>query len=825
MKHFLLIGFLFLYISTIGQVPNTARHGMDFSAAEKIPAKDPNQARYYHQNGKYGFVLPQNNRQEAIYDNISSDGNGFIVQKDNLYGIANKEGELIGKIEYDSIGWMYPNYIVKNKGKFGLMANDGSSLLTIKYNKILGGNSMVSLIEVKKGVVNLIYNKTEKKLPGKIEFANLYQNSAIIKKKGKFGLITDQIIVPFEYDSIAANLPRIPNSKSNLPAYNFQIRQAPVFEFIVINNEKLGLIDLDGKVIYPAESDEIKKEKTMGYILAKKGDLFSIYFTSSKRNTDFEFSRVSADGYGYIMAIKNEKHGAFNLEGEIIVPFEYDNTGIYQLSGIGLRVSKDRKRGIVNTEGKLIIPTMYDEVGTFNEGGFRHLLKVKNNEKTGIVNLENEVVIPLEFDWIGITNNHFKVLTLGENGKFGLYDTSGKVIVPAEYQWIKDSDTERSKVAILEKEHGSYNFLNQNHQLIFSENISEYGYVHDSDLLLNPFSSNGIYLLAVKNKNGKYGLFNEITETLDVPMIYDAIQQKFEAHGHTFYSVEKNGKFGLINEKNEVILPFQYSSIRLELLMANLENDYLIVVSKNNKFGAVNLQNEIKIPFQYADLQRISSSGLFKAKNGNKFNIINSKNQKINNETFDEVANFELIYNYRHDGNPNNHALTFNHGKMRIIDSDGKFVSSEVEMKPHNGFKSFEELKTALIFALNSNNDDLLKNFVDKVAPSEHILHYLKTNIFDDKPLSYVDLPYIKEKYFNELKKFQFNYWNDGIGFGWDRSVFVDESDYTLYRNGAISNGRNRNWDFGDRFLERLLRNSIKVNGNWISTYFMIRNF
>ena len=832
MKPLFIISCIFTFSMSCAQIPVPREEmRMEVSPAERVPDRNPGQAGYYQQDGKYGFVYPDRTRQEAVYDKITSGRNGFIVEQNGLFGIADKKGDLIGKMEYDSIRVLNQNYLVKKKNKYGLLQNDGKSLLSVKYDKILGGNSTATLLQNKKGDVQLIFNESGKKLPGKVEYANFYLNSAIIKSGGKFGLVTDKVVVPFEYDSIAQSITKNKNPQQKFSQFDFRhLNSTPAFEMVVEKNGKLGLVSSEGELIYPPENDEIIREKVMGYILAKKNDLFSIYFTSSKQKTDFEFSQVRTDGYGFVMATKNNKQGAFDLKGKEIVPFEYDNTGIYQLSGLGLRVTKDRKKGIINKEGKIIIPPIYDDINTFYEGGFTELLKVKSGEKTGIINLKNEIVIPIKFDWVGVENEYLKVATLGEDRKFGLYSKDGKVVVSAEYQWITGNDTEHSKITILQKEKNSYNFLSQNNELILSENVSDFGYIHDESLLLNPFSSNGKYLLFVKSKNEKYGLLNEITETLDVPMVYDKIIQYFEGGKHNYYSVMKNGKFGLINEKNEIIIPVSYDDINLDFVYdQNPEKEYRIIVKKGKKYGTVNLKNEIQIPFQYDDLQRISYTELYKAKKDGKYKIIGENKQFITNDSFDEVANFEPVSDYAYSDKPNFQALTFNNGKMRVINEKGDYVSSETKMNPHQGFRSFEELKNAFIIALDSDDDALLMDFTEKIAPSEHLLYYLKENIFDESSLNYFHpqmLSQIKEKYYKDLLKFKYQAWNRETGWGYNRASLTDVTDYTLYQRGIVTNGRNSNHAFGDtKYLEKTLRDAIKINGYWISTYFMTRNF
>src|SRR5690606_30445319 len=129
------------------------------------------------------------------------------------------------------------------------------------------------------------------------------------------------------------------------------------------------------------------------------------------------------------------------------------------------------------------------------------------------------------------------------------------------------------------------------------------------------------------------------------------------------------------------------------------------------KFGVVDLKGAIQVPFKYSEIEKISHTGLYKAKTGKSYRVIDSMNRIINAGPFDEVANFELS---PEDDDSTIFALTFANGKMRIIDDKGKFVSEETAMQPHKGFKTFDELKSALVAALDSTDDALLKAFAEQ---------------------------------------------------------------------------------------------------------------
>ncbi|MGX7666504.1 WG repeat-containing protein [Flavobacterium pedocola] len=800
----------------------------------------------YKENGKSGFVFPRDVRQGTIYDDIQWASDGFIVKKNNLFGIANKKGELIGKIEFDSIGSdVYktgPGFVVKQKKKYGKISVNGEVLLPIKYDRIIGGNNHITVIKNSKNATQLIFNKQNKLLPKKIEYAAVYQNVAIVKTDGKYGVIKDQTIIPFEYDSIFIpirnqhynNYNNKPQQKVKAP--NLLLQSSQNIPYLTIQKgNKFGLIDANGTIIYPAENDAVFNADSFGYYSVKKGDFYGIYFSNStnKKKTEIEFDRVFTDGYGAVMASKNKKAGIFNLQGEQIAPFEYDTDFIAQYSGIGYQVAKDRKKGILDKQGKVIVPPIYDDIDTFYETGYEDLLKVKSGEKFGLVTRDNRIVVPAEFEHISVLGKLLRVVKGNSetNRKFGLYNHDGKMVIPVEYDWITDSDTPDSKLIILKKNKEFVNFLDAGNNLIFAEGLSEYGYILNQENLLNPFSySNKKNLLFVKDIKGKIGIFEEFSKKLVVPIIYDAVLQRFEIKKNTYISIRKGNKVGLIDEMGQIVIPFKYDTINLDFLRHNYENESdnspIVVVSDGNKFGAVDLKNNIVIPFEYKDLKRISYSGLFKAKKGKYYQIINAKNKVINEGPFDEIANFESLKKLSNTES-DFQAYTFYKGNMRVVNSKGVFLTREVPMQPHDGFKTFDELKFALVKALDDPKDDALNDFVLKIAPSEHLLDLLKNTDFKHDAIKYANVKAIREKYLSDLKLFKYRRWNTNSGYSYNKSSLKNVTDYTSYSNsrGYVTNERRSDWAFGDNFMEKLLRNAIKINGYWISSYFMSRGF
>ncbi len=787
-------------------------------------------AGVYREGKKYGFSI--NNKQEpAIYDFIQSANDGFIVKKENQYAIADNTGTLVSPFAYDSVATNYStlpgSFLLIKKGRYGIADKNGKLILPVKYDKILFFNKQLkyAIIEGKNNAFKLVNITTGNLLKQDFETVDLYKNLAVVKANGKMGVVKDdKMIIDGLYDSIFHTFNyRNSNQTTKInTALTYHNAWKTVRNLMVRQNGKLGITDTNGTLIYPCENDEIlytDNANDNNYYLIKKDKLFGLYLPAKQKKIPVIHTMVRQLRNGLIIAQKDGLFGMYDANGIATIPFEYED--ITEYGERNYIVTKAGKKGLADAQGILKIPAIYDKLGNFYSFGFENYILAEQGKLNGVLSLDNKMIIPLKFAYIGTYNSDlFLVAATEKDALYGLYNKSGKELLPPAYKWIRKSYTEHSELQILKQQDGTLAFSNHHFDKLLEEPVVAYGYIENESGLLNPFNSAPQRLLFVKSTQGKFGLIEEGTGSMVVPMIYDSIMQRFSDGANTYFSVKKGKHYGLINQKNEQVLPFEYSGINLDFVFdfdrQKDKSSYSIVVAKGKRWGLVDLNNQVKIPFAYQALQRLSYYPLFKAKKENYFSIIDAHNKIINAGPFEEVAFYETdAYNEQKN------ALTFYQGKMRVIDDKGKFLSEPVAMQPHTGYRSFNELKMVLAEALDSKDDVLLKSFVDKIAPSEHLLFYLKTNMLSNRPLNEVNIPYIREKYFEVLKRFQHNYWRSDH---YSKTSLTAEIDFTLSREGWVTNKRVADHAFGDtKYLEKMLRNSLKVNGYWISSYFMSR--
>jgi len=822
-KKFIAAALIFWSASIAAQVPpksgNNGGSGNTGSGREEemisdVPVPDmemrPRLTIFSGDDKKYGVKKNGVVLFPAVYDQVSFlPNNNLLLQKKQQWGVANNEGTLLLPTEYDSIAYSYNEAaftVFKNK-KATAFDQTGKPLLPAAYDQVL----YVSAVNhyacvVKNGDTLLLYDNN--RIPGPFSFLGFYNNLVIAKKNNRYGALSrGKELMAFEYDSIYSTHAGNNRKVVYKHPYNFNM---PVPVLMVMQRNKYGLADAANGLVVPVVNDKITYDHLRHIYYVQKDQLQGLYFEQFREATPVEYESIYTDGAQYITVKKNGKYGIIDYQNKQVVPCEYEKIDILGFN-THFRVKQQGKTGLLTNKGKIVLPVLYDDIDNF---GFEEKLsgfyKVSRDKKFGMVNSSNEVVIPLQFDGLYSWGNFLMVNT---GDKRGLYSREGKEICAAEYNWFNRSATQKSELLFSEKD-SLTGVIKGDGTILYPPTFKKLGYITNADGLLNPFSPNKGRYLFVQDQKNKFGIFEELSAQMVIPVVYDSVEQKFETDSATFFAMRKNKKYGVVTGSGRTVIPFMYDSISVDKInTAGSNAPVQIVAKKGTQWGVVDIDNHIIVPFLYDRLVKLSPDNFYKAGKKERYSIINGKNMVVRAGPFDEVANYE-----------EDQALTFYKGNMRVIDKTGRWITTALPMQPHRGYATFDALKQALIEALNSNDDMLLKNVAENIAPSEHLLYFIKENVFNKKPLDYTDISAVRQKYYLDLLSFKRNQWNSNH---YSKKSLTEVTDYTLEEeHGFISNKRNEDHAFGDtRFVEKLLRNAIKVNGYWLSTYFMHRNF
>ena len=371
-------------------------------------------------NGKWGYV--DNKGKVTIklkYDSAETfNGKYARVGKAGDWKFINKKGKEIYKFNYEDMGSFYDGSVCAKKGgKWGIVDKNNKVLVDFIYEDIKHDYDKVAAN--KDGKWGLIDRKGNILTPFIYEDVDDgYHNFMYVKKNGKWGVVdkkTGKEIVSYLYEKLDYCSQKL-----------ISVRQGT----------KWGLIDKNGNVVQECKFD---KRLQVGYY--KNGDKWinteingkhglldengrEIYPAESEETVDFyEKNNITS-------VKKNGKYGLINREGREIYPAESE--GHIWVDGDIAIVEKNGKYGAINKEGRIIYPITADSMRIY--GGMVTVSNSINGQgyKSGLFDSNGNEVLPIKYNGIDYQNGVFTVY----DGKYGIFNAKGKQILPFEYDKI-----------------------------------------------------------------------------------------------------------------------------------------------------------------------------------------------------------------------------------------------------------------------------------------------------------------------------------------------------------------------------------------------------
>ncbi|MBD8083178.1 WG repeat-containing protein [Chryseobacterium caseinilyticum] len=458
---------------------------------------------------------------------------------------------------------------------------------------------------------------------------------------------------------------------------------------------KWGFINKDSLVIIPFEYDFLNPFEN-GLAYAKNnGKEFFITKNNLKLEGDFEAINIFSEGLA--SARKKQKWGFINIQGQFVIPPQYDKVDYFRPSGL-CAVQKSGKWGFINKKGKEIIPIIYPEVdqqmldtnvivkkngkwAVFDNQGKqladfiydkihrtdiidfskdifkRHASTyfengaalVERNGKFEFINLKAQAAFPNnKFDSATVFDT-FKNAIVKRKGKYGMIKTNGEFKIPLEYDFIEPYDTS----------HGVYSeYYNARKGKIYhilNKELKEIGLSYEP--VYNAFTIDDPIII-FKNLKNKFGMVDWQGETL-IPFVYDRMD---EIEGTPFLSVAIGDSFGIIDEKGQIKIPLQYHEIYP--LYDKFDDEEL---SKKNLFIAdnkvININNKVLIDGYNLIVPIFNNHNYFIISKNKKFGIIDVNRKIILPLEYDEISNW-TEYGPRHS------KFIVKNGKIGLIDHE-----------------------------------------------------------------------------------------------------------------------------------------------------------
>lgn len=226
---------------------------------------------------------------------------------------------------------------------------------------------------------------------------------------------------------------------------------------------KYGYINTEGEIVIPVEYDyagyfsegfaPVKKSGIWSYIdhsgeivssqsfsyahsfsdgialISNGGESFSFIDTDFDVLSNFTIPYTKPNSHAYIPYVRHgllavggidEKWGCIDINGNWVIPAEYDNLYIIDDDLIGAKLGE--KSGYLDYTGEIVIPIDYDSVSWYS---YENLLSVGKYDsdgvlRYGVINKAGEIVLPLEYDRVRLMERYVAVEL---DGKYGLFES------------------------------------------------------------------------------------------------------------------------------------------------------------------------------------------------------------------------------------------------------------------------------------------------------------------------------------------------------------------------------------------------------------------
>lgn len=290
----------------------------------------------------------------------------FLLQKNSLWGLADKFGNIVAYPQYDRIELFSENGLaaVRQGDYEGYINTDGDEVIPLIYEVARDFSEGLALVRYPR------------------EFDKYNDPPLFIGEKTYYGYINSRgdEVIPFQFDS----------------ATNFSEGLACV----EVEGE-WGIIDKRGRYIMRP------------WVVCDDVMEFQYGIAITERNTNVEditYGFITADGYvsrntytdlfvddtGYLIAAKNGRYGYIDSNENILVPFKYDQLDMAQNDLIP--VMKNEKYGVVDMNGDIVIPLQYDSWVSFDDRYGKNCALTSIGDKVGIIDINNNIIAPFKFD-------------------------------------------------------------------------------------------------------------------------------------------------------------------------------------------------------------------------------------------------------------------------------------------------------------------------------------------------------------------------------------------------------------------------------------------
>lgn len=457
--------------------------------------------RFINNNGFWGYRDLQTGKTviPADYDELDSFMGEDLVAacKEGKWGFINRSNEVVVPFRYQSVRWFSNGMAeVCYNGFWGVINQHGAEIVPIIYDteECINDDRQVIVSKNNKfGVVDLAGHEIIPCENDKIEHNGNIGYYCVTKNNHLFFVdLTGQIITLKQYDRKGFNIgfyfnnvcknglwgvaddngvEAIPCLYSN-PLGRIGLGYEDGDQLVpACVNGKWGFIDLSGVVRIPFLYD-LAKQGSCGLFPVLSNGMWGFLRCNGEWHIRPQFEAVYSFECGFAVVRKDSKWGMIDETGNVVIAFNYDDSGCIGIRNLDPRertirggscvdIMVNRKHGLLSRDGRLLIPIEFDEIQLVFEG----VAPVKRDGHWGFYDVIKGLIVPCEYDYVQlnfqgeyaiVTKNKKSLLInkrgdivlesdrlvilshdrflISRNGFYGIVDREERVITPLEYE-------------------------------------------------------------------------------------------------------------------------------------------------------------------------------------------------------------------------------------------------------------------------------------------------------------------------------------------------------------------------------------------------------
>ena len=376
--------------------------------------------------------------------------NYFVLEKDNLLGVIDRNGNIVIEAKYDNV--VIPN---PEKNLYICYEGENTRVFNEKQEEILNNYQNIQPVRLQNITSDLMYEKSiltyeqdgkyglinfegkqiTKPIYESIEGLPYKEGELLVKKDGKYGVINikGNQLIDIIYDKISVD------------GYYTSENTYKYAGYIVSNttNEgyRYGYINYDGKLLLEPEYNELSRvigilDNENAYILCAKNGQYGI-MKNDEELIPNNYQSIEYDESNKVFTTeKSKKYGITNLNGDVIIAPEYSQIDI---TGIYLYAKNDQGVTVYNTSGTQVnIDTNVAILNTSNE---KYRIRIDNTDGTkyGVINENGEQVIDEKYNYIEYLFDDYFIVSNSES-KLGVINDNDEIKIDINYDGLQKID-------------------------------------------------------------------------------------------------------------------------------------------------------------------------------------------------------------------------------------------------------------------------------------------------------------------------------------------------------------------------------------------------